>query len=97
MNLELSVTLRSVYEVSKLLLLGTHRSLGPSSTEMEYKIGIFFRANALPIRGFWGYKIALRPFAFRTTRTLQQLGAAFDGPDDTGIAQPIFLRDPDGH
>jgi catechol-2,3-dioxygenase len=68
------------------------------------KIGMFLRPAALPIEDL-DNRIALQHFAFRIAlkefelakETLQQLGVAFEGPEDSGIAQSIFLRDPDGH
>jgi catechol-2,3-dioxygenase len=68
------------------------------------KIGLMRRPDATPIDDL-DSKIAIQHFAFATTEdylhltvdSLQQLGIAFDGPEDTGIAYSLFLSDPDGH
>jgi catechol-2,3-dioxygenase len=73
-------------------------------TSGRIKIGLFLRPNAASIDDI-DNKIAIQHFAFLMTseglsaaqQFLKQSGIAFDGPEDTGIADSIFLSDPDGH
>lgn len=68
------------------------------------KIGLFERPNAKPTPDIDG-TIAIQHFAFRATPRefaqaqirLKALKIPFDGPEDTGVADSIFVKDPDGH
>lgn len=70
----------------------------------EIKLGLFQRPDASPICDL-DNKITISHLAFRTDKEgfesaqkiLTDLGVPFTPPEYTGVANAIFLLDPDGH
>jgi len=70
----------------------------------DMKIGLFERPQAAAIDDL-DSKIAFQHLAFHLSADgfieamieLGNAGIEFDGPEDTGVAYSLFVRDPDGH
>jgi catechol 2,3-dioxygenase-like lactoylglutathione lyase family enzyme len=70
----------------------------------EIKLGLFQRPDGKPIEEL-DSKIGFQHVAFLTDCKgfidiqvqLQTQGVEFEGPEDTGIAYSIFIKDPDGN
>jgi catechol 2,3-dioxygenase-like lactoylglutathione lyase family enzyme len=68
------------------------------------RLGLFLRPNATPVPNTDTARV-IAHFAFkldaagfkRAIKILRDMSIPFDDPEDTGIAQSIFLSDPDGY